>query len=60
MSGEKKAYVITNGDVELSKIIALTDDQYKAINWFIETFDGADVSDIFISVLSDEIAEEIE
>ena len=60
MSGDKKTYVITNGDAEVSKFVALTDDQYKAINWFIETFDGANNSDIFISALTNVLAEVIE
>ena len=54
---EKKVYAITD-NLGLSRIMRLTKAQYKAINWFINTYDGVDLESIVIEPVED-AAEEI-
>lgn len=54
---EKKVYAITD-NLGLSRIMRLTEAQYKAIDWFITTYDGVDLESIVIEPVED-AAEEI-
>ena len=54
---EKKVYAITD-NLGLSRIMRLTEAQYKAIDWFINTYDGVDLESIVIELVED-AAEEI-
>lgn len=54
---EKKVYAITD-NLGLSRIMRLTEAQYKAIDWFITTYDGVDLEEIAIALVED-AAEEI-
>lgn len=54
---EKKVYAITD-NLGLSRIMRLTEAQYKAIDWFITTYDGVDLELIVIEPVED-AAEEI-
>ncbi len=54
---EKKIYAIRN-DIGFSKVMRLTEEQYRAINWFIDTFDCTNLESIVIEPVED-AAEEI-
>lgn len=54
---EKEIYAIRN-DIGFSKVMKLTKDQYRAINWFIDTFDCMNLESIVIEPVED-AAEEI-
>ena len=54
---EKEIYAIRN-DIGFSKVMKLTKDQYKAIDWFINTFDCTNLESIVIEPV-DDAAEEI-
>ena len=54
---EKKVYAITD-NLGLSRIMRLTEAQYKAIDWFITTYDGVDLESIVVEPVED-AAEEI-
>lgn len=54
---EKKVYAITD-NLGLSRIMRLTEAQYKAIDWFINTYDGVDLESIVIEPVEN-AAEEI-
>lgn len=60
MSGDKKAYIVNNFENDLCRCVALTEEQYKAIEWLLDAFAGAEVSSLCIGELSDDVAEEIE
>ena len=65
MSGEneeKKIYIVEHTMMEdiVQRCVKLTEEQYKAIQWLLDTFDGADVSDLCIWEFNEFEPEEIE
>ena len=63
MSGKnKETYIIshTMGENVIERCVKLTEEQYKAILWLLDEFDGAEVTDICAWKLSEFEPEEIE
>ena len=63
MSGENKEIYIfahTMGERVMERCVKLTEEQYKAIQWFLDEFDGAEVTDLCVWKLDEFEPEEIE
>jgi len=65
MSGEneeKKIYIVEldSGEDISQRCVKLTEEQYKAMQWLLDKFDGAEVSDLCIWKLDEFEPEEIE
>ena len=61
-SKKKEIYIISHdiGETVIERCVKLTEEQYKAILWLLDEFNGAEVTDLCVWKLNEFEPEEIE
>ena len=55
----KKVYIVNNFENNFCRCVNLTEEQYKAIKWLLDAFDGAEIDSLCIDEFNDNTVEEI-